>query len=138
MARLYYEDSANRPKLMGGGKQDRRTYLEKVAKLVPAEIVAGYTAINGFIPKIDPQTWHFGFYWGAFGLGVVGTFFYMLWQSEKDKPRWPHIIVSTVAFVVWAYATAGEHLLSAPYYQAPIASIVLVVFTLISGKIPLR
>jgi hypothetical protein len=137
MARLYYESPTNKPKLVGGGKQPRQEYLEKVAKLIPAEIVAAYTTVNGFVEAIKPPEWHWVLYIVVFILGVIGTFVYMRWQADKTKPHLPHVIVSTVAFVVWAYATAGEHLLSAPYYQAPIASIVLVIFTLVSGKIPL-
>jgi hypothetical protein len=105
MSRLFYEDDEQQPSgsmLEGGpargpvlegspagGRKPRRTkaqsYMEKVGKLIPAEVVAAYEMLSGFVPGINPESWHAGFYWLAFAIGLVCTPVYMFWQSERGR-----------------------------------------------------
>src|SRR5207249_2386071 len=105
--------------------------------LVPTEVIIGYLTIVGLIPLIRSAPLHPWFYWGAFLLGLVLTPVYLTAQAEKGKPKKRHLAISTLAFVVWAYATSGEKLIP-QLYDPAIGSIVLVIFSLISGAVPLR
>jgi hypothetical protein len=144
MSRLYYEadhvfavpKDALRLET-GSHTAAAKSYLEKVAKLVPSEVIIGYLTIIGFVPLIRFLWLRGWFYWGTFALGLVLTPIYLNFQAEKGKPKTAHLGVSTAAFVIWAYATSGEKVVP-DLYDPAIGSIVLVAFSLISGAIPLR
>jgi len=138
MGRLYYEKK-NGPyaKAIDGNQQNFNTYLEKVSKLIPSEIIAGYLTMIGFVESIkilDKGV----VAWVIFAAGLILTPFYLNNVAEADKPKKNHLILSTVAFLVWAYVTTGAILFSTTgIYDSAIASITLVLFSLISGLIPL-
>jgi hypothetical protein len=117
--------------------RDDRTlgYLEKIAQLVPIE--GGYKASTLLVPAIQPARMQPFLYWGLFVLGLLGTLWYVGWQIGPGIKKQRHLWVYGAAFVVWAYATTGDKLLPAPYYQDAVAGIVLVVASLIFGKIKL-
>jgi hypothetical protein len=121
---------------MESAAPDAMRYLEKVAKVVPSEIVAGYLTLVGFVPLIRQATIRPWVYAAAFAICVILTPLYMNAQADKAKPKRRHLILSTVAFIVWAYAVSGNAV-AAPLYDPAVASILLVVFSLISGAIPL-
>jgi hypothetical protein len=141
MSRLYYDkgpgasgglrEGAGGPPPRGGNP-----YLEKVAKLVLTEVVVGYVTLIGLVPLITVtgQVW---LYLVAFVLGLVLTPLYLNYQAEAGRPKKTHLIVSTIAFVVWAYAVSGPTTVPG-WYNPAAASFVLVAFSLISGVIPLR
>ncbi|MFZ1560393.1 MAG: hypothetical protein WAT37_10740 [Saprospiraceae bacterium] len=140
MARLYYDQSIDGVQLKGPGSQGQNfdSYLEKVSKLVPSEIIAGYLTMMGFVPTIksfDPNI----ISWIIFGAGLILTPFYLNKVASVGKPKRNHLILSTVAFAVWAYVTTGPLLFeSSGMYDSAIASITLVLFSLISGIVPLN
>jgi hypothetical protein len=142
MSRLFYEADPARQKDFlrkgpGGGAATTKSYLEKVAKLVPSEVIIGFLTIVGFIPLIRFSSLQMWFLWGAFLLGLMLTPIYLNFQAEKGKPKKLHLGISTIAFMAWAYATSGEKMIP-QLYDPAIGSIVLVVFSLISGAVPLR
>jgi hypothetical protein len=114
-----------------------KQYLDKVARLVPIEIIGGYKAATLLVAGVQPATLHLYFYWGLFLLGLVGTLWYMGWQFASGIAKQKHLMVYAAAFVVWAYATTGDKLLSPPYYQDAVAGILLIVASLFFGKIDL-
>lgn len=141
MSRLFY-DPPRVPSAQSGGKGksvtlSNRQYAEKVASLIPGEVIATYLAIMRYIPNIRFINLHNYFYWGSFIAGVGGTFFYMRWVADAGKPRGMQVFLSIVAFVFWAYATTGDKVCPAIYDYA-IGSIGLILFTFFSGKIPLN
>jgi RsiW-degrading membrane proteinase PrsW (M82 family) len=138
MSRLYYEKSVDAPDVRAGNGGGAKEYLEKVTKLIPSEIVAGYIALIGFVPMIRliPEDKHFWVYIGVFIACVILTIWYMNYQSEENKPKTVHIIVSTCAFIIWAYTISGN-IVWPEIHDPAIASIILIIFSLISGKIPL-
>ena len=140
MSRLYYEDQEVTQFRVEQKKQSKTgSYLEKVASLVPAEIIAGYLAMVGFLDKeegsltVEKQ----GLLIGIFVFCLILTPVYLNYQAEKNKPKIIHLILSSIAFVVWAYITSGEKF-KAPVYDADIASIILIAYSLISGLVPLK
>lgn len=145
MARLYYEKqtASNQMGTLADEGSDKGVsdYLEKVARLVPSEVVAGYLTMIGFVGSIKSVQVQNVTTWIIFGLGLILTPIYLNNVAEADKPKRNHIILSTVAFVVWAYVTSGQQLMQtiAPgIFDQAIASIVLVAFSLVSAVVPLN
>ncbi|WP_421765459.1 hypothetical protein [Ekhidna sp.] len=134
MARLYREPE--KMKSPTGTSAKTQLGLEKIAKLVPSEIIAGYLTILGFISALDPNIQEIVSA-GIIALCTCLTPIYLKMMSDKDSAIRNHLIMSTIAFLVWAYAISGNNF---PYlqFESSIASILLVVFTLISGVVPLN
>lgn len=114
-----------------------KVYLEKVASLVPVEIVGAYKAAMLLVPLIKPSDIQLWVSWVLFILGIIGTLFYVGWRIGPGFKMQRHLIVYAVAFIVWAYAMTGEQLLSSPYYQPALAAIILIVSSAILGKVKL-
>lgn len=76
--------------------------------------------------------------WVVFAIGLAMTPAYLFVLPNKCKHSWRvHALISSIAFVVWAYALGGPFK-TAGIYQAPIASLMLIVFTLFSGLLQPR
>lgn len=101
MSRLYYEtnNKTSGGQLASGSNINARSYLEKVAKLIPAEINIAYISMIGLVPSIQLEVSKFYFYWGIFVFCLILTPLYLNWQSEKDRPKKVHIVLSTIAFI---------------------------------------
>src|SRR3990172_61198 len=117
MGRLYYEAPPGPAMGVDTGKGEKK-YLEKVASLVPAEIIAGYLTLVGIVPLIRNEALHSWFYWAILVLCLGLTPIYLNAQAEKGKPKKRHLIVSTFAFVFWAYATSGAVIVPVLYDAA--------------------
>src|SRR5262249_32490418 len=61
-------------------KDDAKHYLQKVASLVPVEIVGAYEAATLLVNGVKPEAARIWFYWGLFGLGLLGTLLYFGWR----------------------------------------------------------
>jgi hypothetical protein len=89
-----------------GGQEGGKEYLERLMKVIPAEVVGLYVVGSGFIP----QTATFGLVgWFAFCLVaaiIVRTFGNA--DPAKGLPPQPvPIAISVIAFVIWAYSLGG-------------------------------
>ncbi len=112
-------------------------YLEKIAKLIPSEIIAAYLAMIGFVPLIQIVGNRQVVYWVIFGLCQILTPLYLNRQAEKGQPKINHLILSSIAFAVWAYVTTGSSLVP-NFYDAALGSIMLIGFSLVSAMVPLN
>jgi hypothetical protein len=137
MSRLYYPPSGKSALSTGETlRVDTKQALEKVAKLIPSEVITGYTGLVSLFSNIKTtrsQCIGFGI---AFVLGAVLTPVYLTKMADAGKPKRNHLIVSTFAFVVWAYFTSGRQVVPA-LYDIVWATAALVIFTFVSGAIPL-
>ncbi|MDN5215123.1 hypothetical protein QQ020_23785 [Fulvivirgaceae bacterium BMA12] len=140
MSRLFYEAEKSSNKFKSGsenGHKRAKLGLEKIASLVPAEIIATYLTILGFIS----DNWDFQTREIVTSICIaictILTPIYLRKMSTPGKPIKVHLIMSTIAFLIWAYATSGDRF-PLVEYESSIASIILVLFTLISGAIPLN
>ncbi|NMH87648.1 hypothetical protein [Flavivirga algicola] len=122
-----------------GSQDDNRvnSYLEKISRLIPSEIIAGYLAMFGFVPLIENTKVRGYIIWIIFFMCLVLTPIYLNRHAEKGKPKINHLLVSSLAFVIWAYVTTGMKLVPG-LYDAAAASIILVAFSLVSAVIPLN
>lgn len=139
MSRLYYDAPANQAEMYSGKTEDKtEQYIEKVIKLIPSEVIAVYLTICGIIPSLKSESLQGTLYWVALIVGIVGTPIYLNRMAKENEPKLAHIIVSTVLFVIWAYQITGNKLLGEENFEPALASILLVIITFFSGKIPLN
>jgi len=143
MGRLYYEKHSD-PNLATAAAAPPpgiNDYLAKVASLVPSEVIAGYLTMIGFAGSVKNVQTQNVITWIIFAAGLILTPLYFNRVADPGKPKRNHIILSTIAFIVWAYVISGEQLLAtiAPgLFEQAIASILLVLFSLVSAIIPLN
>jgi hypothetical protein len=81
------------------------SYGEKLAKYVPAEVIAFFTPLAVFIGKDDP-----GLLWIVAAAGLLGTIIYLYRSARKapegKKPLVYFYILACLSYVVWAVATS--------------------------------
>lgn len=122
----------------------QQDYFERVGKYIPGEIIAGYVAMLSFL-DMSSENLRFGISIGVFILCLALTpFYFKMMATKKDKEEGKnkirlHQIISSIAFVIWAYAIGGNGGLFGTeglnWYDAGLGSILLVAFTLVSGVI---
>lgn len=109
---------------------DEDDYASRVAKYIPAEIIAGFIAIDGILKAVsDPPAF---LYWLVFAFCLVLTPFYT-WRisNQKDLPTAiSQIVISTCSFACWVFAFGGPFKFF-DWYQPYIGSILLVMATLL-------
>jgi hypothetical protein len=115
--------------------QKAQTYLERVAKYVPAEIIAAYLSLLPVVLAGTSADTTRRTVWLAviFAIGAIFTPLY-LWRFPGDlKVKWYHLVISTAAFVVWTYSIRGGLFDDVGIYDTVGAAVSLAVFTLASG-----
>jgi hypothetical protein len=137
MSRLYYAKPPNQANLASGDQQSAaKDYLEKISKLIPSEVLALWLGLVGLIPAVELPISKPWLYAGAFVLCLILTPFYLSAMADKGKPKLVHLIVSTIAFPFWAYSISGASVIPKQYSPA-LAGMLILIFTAISGLIPL-
>lgn len=127
-----------------GGGQPPDGYFDKIVKSIPSQVIGFYTAaivaLGGAVGQTvaankataaNPKLWI------PFVLGLILTPL-LTWKQtlEPNKPpAYIQIIVATISFVVWAFATGGPFT-SLSFWDATIGAIVLGAYTLFLGVIP--
>ena len=121
---------------------DTDDYTTRIVKYIPAEVVAFYLAadklfakatdvVNANIADIFVRDHLRYFSIAVFVIALVGTPFYIRQQATGDEPWRVQAALSTLAFLIWAYAVQGQ--IFAPVYSSAIAAFLLLVFTFASG-----
>lgn len=137
MSRLYYPPVPEVDFADATQGVDIGDLSKKVAKLIPSELITGYSALISLSMNVKNQAWHpwlFGF---AFFLCLILTPVYLARMGDPGKPKRNHLITSTIAFAIWAYFISGQQVFP-DSYDAALASIILVVFSLTSAAVPLN
>lgn len=116
------------------------SYLTRLIKYIPAEIIAVYVLVEGFIGaahpggggnstgqfKLDPTQQFL-----VFGAFLIAT---PIYTAIATKMAWAQVIISIVSFAAWAFALGGPFLNLSSYQNEPfIAAIVLPVVVLLAG-----
>jgi hypothetical protein len=140
--------------------KDDDGYVQKIIKYIPAEIVAGYTALVGYLTVTANSEIpaHYTTYYLIILVVLVlitpfWTYFAVLDNSNitdhnaARKRAFSHALIATIAFAIWVYAI-GNPLLKAllcncmrtdcpdcAYYSSVLGSIILVLFTIITPLI---
>lgn len=116
----------------GSGGVDVKAYLERIAKYIPAEVVAAYISASGAAPLARAP----GFLVTLiFVVCLVCTPLYVTRFTTTKKESVVNSTMALLAFVVWAYATGVGLFQYLGWYDAPTASVLLALFTLASGAV---
>lgn len=112
-------------------------FTQKIVKMVPSELVTAYTAGVAVISDVASEKARMIAYGITFLVCFVLTPIYLNQQAEPGMPKWTHIIISTLAFPVWAYLVSGNVIVP-QYYDGSIALLATILFSVVSGAIPIR
>jgi len=137
--RLYYPP-VDKPRLASGSvdvAQVAANAVEKIVKLIPAEVVAGYTVLVYFASHVTRESMHIWLFAVAFLAGLVATPIYLYRSADHQKPYKTQIVMSTIAFVPWAYLTTGKQIIP-QYYDIALAGFLVALVTLVNGCIPIK
>jgi uncharacterized Tic20 family protein len=120
-------------------------YLERIAKYVPAEVIAFFIFINAILDQAVRTAGKSAMMAGfpvmtiavcALIAGTILTPFF-IWYVREDGDAWvTNAFVSTLAFPVWAYALGAVAF--ADYRDGNLAVILLASFTVVSGLVSPR
>lgn len=88
------------------GQDDFKFYLDRLLKMIPAEVLSLYVVGSGLIPPGEPLVLAI---WAAVCLvGVICLRAYGTADPANSKPvDWIHVMISSVAFVIWVYTLGG-------------------------------
>jgi hypothetical protein len=109
------------------------SYIEKVKKYIPVEIVGGYFFLYKFIEdngENEKQTALFG---TILFVCLILTPLYKYFQLSEDNlpPPIRQIIISTLSFIAWSYYLGGlSKALSIVAYDSTLATVIMVLLTL--------
>lgn len=120
----------------GDSNQSVKDYFDRVARYVPAEILAAYLTLVPIVTATTKDTP--GLQRGLlalvlFGLGLFNIP-YLLHAAEAGQPKVKHIIASTFAYAAWTYSIGGFWTQLGLYHEA-VAAILIVFVSLGSGLI---
>jgi hypothetical protein len=96
------------------------TWLARLVKLVPVEVVAVYLAGRPLAQE------HYAGLWPVACL-VLTVLVRAFGTSDESGPQWLSVAVSAVSFVLWVYATGGQFLNYG--VDASLASLAVLVWT---------
>jgi len=136
MSRLVQASPRGAKAFGGNGAQNVKDYLDRVARYVPAEILAAYLTLLPIV--IGTTRTQHGLQIGLLTLILVGLGLinvpYLLRAATVGQPKRKHIIVSTVAYVAWTYSIGGLWNALGLYHEA-VAAILIVCVSLVSGLV---
>jgi hypothetical protein len=123
-------ETARRVEALGAESATQDTYWDKVLKYIPAEIVAAWIFLAALIASATPPPPNL-VHWIIFGVMVILTAGW-IYRRTGTPVVWTQIIISTIAFAVWAFALGGPFE-TIGWYRPLYGSIVLVIYTLAVG-----
>jgi len=116
---------------------DQDSYVTRIGKYVPAEIMALYLPLMNVLNQATPSetpTVRMLAYGICFGIFAVLTPIYFSKVAKPGDAVGTQRIVSTIAFVIWAYSLGGIFK-ELNIHREWIAGAVVFMFTAISGAI---
>jgi hypothetical protein len=136
MGRLVDPKPAGPTAVAAGAKPDHKAYLERVAKYVPAEVIAAYLVLIPIVEATSQEgsTLQRVLLGVVLLVGLVFTPLYLRAMAEVGQPKRVHQIIASIAFLIWTYSVGGLFT-ELGWYQAGVSAVLLVVFSLTSGLI---
>ena len=132
----------NRPSAAAEDKADK--FLTRLLKYIPTEVVAGYLFFQGIVEGVSPDDkLRLIACWAVFFLGAVLTYVYLRRVGQETPTKKQNLVISVVAFVLWAYALGGPFKLGPPpfpdgHYRPWLGAVVAGAFSWVLGLIKLR
>lgn len=107
---------------------ETNTYKDRLVKLIPSEIVAAYVTLFGLISGVVSEN-KITLLWIVIGVLFILTPFYLIKISGVKKMG--QIIFSTFGFLIWVFATGSPIQNIWDFQVVFLASIILIIYTLI-------
>ncbi|HEU5048583.1 MAG TPA: hypothetical protein VFT64_12155 [Rickettsiales bacterium] len=125
---------APKPKKSKSGG-DNYDAIDKIARLIPGEILGAYGAALNTIP-LFPEQWRNLVAAACYVLGIIGTGYWYGWCMGDEFKKQRHLMVYMSAFAIWAYSLTGKTVL--PWiFQPGFAALLPIIASVIFVKIPL-
>ena len=110
-----------------GDDEQLKPYLDRLLKLIPAEVLGLYAVGNGFIAA---ENWPLLAVWAGFCLLATGL---VKAYGTADRPRALapdsiHVALSMFAFVLWVYSGGGPFV-AIGWYNRAAGSLLILGFT---------
>lgn len=89
-----------------GMPADIQSYLDRLLKMIPAEVIGLYLVGSGIIPtgqKIALVIWAVVCLIAVVVVRTYGTYD----PTKKNPIDWVHVAISSVAFLIWVYTIGG-------------------------------
>jgi len=116
------------------------TYLERVAKYIPGEVIAAFKACFAIINTQPASAAQCIVGWFVFGFFFIATpvyLYYMNLQSRTPlggRPLIIQLLIATFSYLVWSYALGGPFALHDWYKEYEfVGGIFLILFTFSVG-----
>ena len=119
--------------LVSGEKDPLQEKLERVAKYIPGEIVAAYIFFNGIINTETVHKWKIVYFSIAFVFCLVMTPIYLGKVAQPGDPKRYQQVVSSVAFLFWAYALGVGLFVELGIYLPILAGLLVGMFSVVSA-----
>jgi hypothetical protein len=119
-------DSRRFQSIDGADAEGFKSYLDRLMKMVPGEVVGLYLVGRGFV---TPGNLTFFIVWVLVCLiGVVAVKAYGTSDTSQNiRPDWKHTAISSVAFLIWVYSMGDKSL--ERYWNSSIASLLVLAWT---------
>src|SRR5712691_5268879 len=116
-----------------GGAAPIDGYFDRVIKYIPADVIAGWTALTGLLAAASGAP-SVVILWGAFGVFILLTAAWTWKQTSlpDQPPAVTQILVASAAFIVWVFALSGPFALLS-WYQPVYGAVLLIIFTIAVG-----
>ena len=114
-----------------GGHGPADGFFDRILKYIPADIVAGWVALDGLI-----RTSGAAVLWGVFGVMAAFAFLWTMKQtSVPGKPKaMQQSVLAAVSFAVWVFALHSGPF-AAMTYSESLGSAALIIYTLGVGLV---
>lgn len=89
-----------------GSQEELNSYLERLMKMIPSEVLSLYLVGSGVIPQTDRIVlvlWSVICLVGVVCIRVYGTADF----QRKLPPQWKAVAISAIAFIIWIYSLGG-------------------------------
>jgi hypothetical protein len=119
-------------------------FLTRLIKYIPTEVVTVYMLLMGMVEAMDRSNPMKIFTaWLIFGALTIATPYYLYKGGQPTRAQMPQLLISTLCFVLWAYALGGPFKMGKPpapnlYYQSSVASVIAGIASLFLARIELR
>ncbi|MBX9941112.1 MAG: hypothetical protein K2Y32_17755 [Candidatus Obscuribacterales bacterium] len=114
------------------GSKDTDSYFEKLIRYIPADIVAGYVALDGILKEGgNSPLW---LTWAVFIALLSLTPLYVCYVKTEPpgivSSKTFYWLASTLAFAVWVFALGGPFAATFAWYKPVYGSVLLILTTL--------
>lgn len=105
------------------------TYLSRLLKNIPSEIIATYLALEGLLKSQTMGGKNEVLLWIVFGILLIATPFWMIYVEQVKRAI--QIVFATLSFIIWILVMGGPVKASFEGYDTIIGSILLIIFTVV-------